>query len=183
MDRSPSRSHHLAKFGVNWSGASRVITYLICHKNTWLKDYMRLWDGAPPPPCQVYWRYALWSWRCNGFSLSRDLARPRDQRVCDIMGRSPSRQVTILPSLLPSFICKWFESTWHTMLISLILVIHALTSNRRKIHKQLLQVRLKNWREQWRNWFKNWTGVLSRFLGIYIGVNWEKISMTAILHF
>ena len=31
MDRSFSRSHHLAKFGVNWPGASRGVTYLICH--------------------------------------------------------------------------------------------------------------------------------------------------------
>ena len=36
---------------------------------------------------------------------------------------------------------------------------------------------------QWRSWVKTWAGALSRFLDIYIGVNWEYISMTAISHF
>ena len=33
------------------------------------------------PPCQVWWPLALRWWGYNGFSLSRGLARPLDQRV------------------------------------------------------------------------------------------------------
>ena len=36
---------------------------------------------------------------------------------------------------------------------------------------------------QWHNWVKTWAGAFWRFLGICIAVNWEKISMAAILHF
>lgn len=36
---------------------------------------------------------------------------------------------------------------------------------------------------KWRNWIKIWVGAFSRLLDIYIDVNWNKNSMTAILHF
>ena len=36
----------------------------------------------------------------NVFDLSRDLARPRDQRVIYFMSRSQSRQIEILPSFV-----------------------------------------------------------------------------------
>ena len=35
---------------------------------------------------------------------------------------------------------------------------------------------------QWRNWVKTWAGAFSRFSDIYNDMDWEKISMAAILH-
>ena len=79
-------------------------------ETTWFKGQVTLRMGFPygkSHPCQVWWSYALWEWRYyilrihsrsvtilpilvdigtvvgkfNGFSLSRDLERPRDQRI------------------------------------------------------------------------------------------------------
>ena len=46
--------------------------------------HVTVWIGTPQIKsltCQVWWPQALWQWRYNGFSLSRDLARPNDQSV------------------------------------------------------------------------------------------------------
>ena len=40
-------------------------------------------------PCKVLWPKILWQWRYNGYSFSRDLARPCGRRVEQHYGQKP----------------------------------------------------------------------------------------------
>ena len=42
---------------------------------------------------QMQWSQALRCWRCNGFSLSRDLAIPHDQRVMCFCRQQPNKVI------------------------------------------------------------------------------------------
>ena len=129
---------------------------------TWSGRCMTYWLGALQdklPSYQVSWRLALWQWRCNGFSLSRDISRSCDERVMWLYGWQPvkvsyrpakfgghrhcgsgnimflvaedetSRCSRFIPPLLFNFSRTWVESARHIILLTLILVTRSQSSN------------------------------------------------------
>ena len=85
-------SHNLAMFGDYWFSANGDITLLICHV-TWR-------DHVVKGSCDFMSRSSVRQiWKENGFSLSRDLARPCNQRIIMAFlagapqGKSPPYQV------------------------------------------------------------------------------------------
>ena len=78
-----------------------VLVFHVISQDHWMSHVIlqvRAHQGKPLS-CQVWWPKALWQWKYV-FDLSRDLARPRDQRVIYFMSRSQSRQIEILPSFV-----------------------------------------------------------------------------------
>ena len=68
--------------------------------------------------CQVLSPYRLWEWRYNGFSLSRDLARPRNGRFMKLYEWDP-----LFESFTPA---KFHRDSRHGTRDILVLVCHVI---------------------------------------------------------
>ena len=126
---------------------------------------MTYWLGALQdklPSYLVSWPLALWQWRCNGFSLSRDISRSRELPSCQVWWSQAlwqwrynvlvaedetSRSSRFNPPLLFNFSRTWFKSARHIILMTPILVTRCQSSNWTNTGKLLLPVRQKFCRE------------------------------------